>query len=108
MRLNRKTAHKFKNVPMKEDGHNFPSQLEWRYFKQLQLRQKVGEVLFFLRQVPFALPGGKKYVCDFQEFLSNGEIVFSEVKGFMTPLAQLKIDQVEDLYPVKINIVSKV
>ena len=69
--------------------------------------QKEGEVVFFLRQVPFHLPGGSRYVIDFQEFHSNGNVVFTEVKGFMTDIASLKIKLVQEIYPIKINIVKK-
>lgn len=101
--------HKFNASPVKEeDGQHFASKLEWHYFKLLQLRQKTGDILFFLRQVPFYLPGNKKYFVDFCEFLKDGQVVFTDTKGMMTPLSKLKIDQVESLYPIKINIVTKV
>ncbi len=103
----RKFGHKFKAKPVIEDGNRFASTLEWKYFKHLELLIKTGEVLFFLKQVPFHLPGNIRYVIDFQEFHSNGEVVFTEVKGMMTDMAALKIKQVEDLYPIKINIVRK-
>ena len=99
--------HKFKAKPIKHEGKFFGSTLEFSYYQQLILRQKGGDVLFFLRQVPIAIPGGK-YVVDFVEFLLNGEVVFTEVKGFPTPVGQLKIRQVEELYPFKINLVTKV
>lgn len=100
--------HKFRAKSVEDKGLHFSSQLEHRYFQQLQLRQKAGDVLFFLRQVPFQLPGNKKYFVDFVEFLSNGEVVFTEVKGMRLALGELKIAMVEDLYPIKINLVTKV
>ena len=74
---------------------------------------KAGELLFFLRQVPIHLPGNVRYVIDFLEFHSpkngdQGEVVFTEVKGIMTPMAQLKIKQAEELLGIEINIVKKV
>lgn len=106
--MNFKVRHKFKAQPVNDQGQHFSSKLEHRYFQQLQLRQRAGDVLFFLRQVPIMLPGQKRYVVDFLEFLESGEVVFTETKGFMTPLAALKIAQVEELYPIKINVVTKV
>lgn len=100
--------HKFKANPVTHEGKFFGSKLEFSYHQQLLLRQKAGDVLFFLRQAPIHLPGNKKLVIDFIEFLKGGEVVFTDTKGFMTPLARLKIDQVEALYPFKINIVTKV
>lgn len=103
----RRFTHKFRAKAVEEDGNRFPSTLEWKYFKHLEFLKKSGEVLFFLRQVPFHLPGGIRYFIDFQEFHSNGEVVFTEVKGMMTDMASLKIKQVEDLYPIKIKIIRK-
>jgi hypothetical protein len=103
----RKLSHKFKAKPVDDDGQHFASKLEWSYYVQLKLRKRLGEVLFFLRQVPIQLPGNVRYVIDFVEFLSNGEVVFTEVKGMMTDMARLKIAQVEELYPIKINVVRK-
>ena len=102
------TKHKFKAKPVNSEEGHFGSQLEHRYYQQLLLRQRAGDVLFFLRQVPIHLPAGKKLVIDFIEFLESGEVLFTDTKGLMTPLAKLKIDQVEALYPFKINIVTKV
>lgn len=99
--------HKFKAKPTTCDNIKFSSQLESHYYEELKLRQRVGEVLFFLRQVPITLTASKYFV-DFVEFLSNGEVVFTEIKGFNTPMGKLKIKQAEELYPIKINIVTKV
>jgi len=99
--------HKFKAKPLNADGKHFASKLEHSYYEQLKLRKMAGDVLFFLTQVPIAIPGGK-YIIDFVEFLTNGEVIFTEVKGFPTAMGKLKIKQVEELYPFKINIVTRV
>lgn len=67
-----------------------------------------GEVIFFLRQVPFHLPGNVRYVVDFVEFLASGQVDFVDVKGMETPEFKLKKKQVECLYPIEIKIVKKV
>ena len=89
-----------------EMERNSASKLERAYFDQLKLRQKNGEVIFFLRQPTFDLVGNTTYRADFQVFLSNGEVEFVDCKGLMTPMSILKIKQVEDLYPIKIKIVK--
>jgi hypothetical protein len=99
--------HKFKAKPTNCDNIKFSSKLEASYYEQLKLRQRAGDVLFFLRQVALPLPASK-YVVDFVEFLSNGEVVFTELKGFNTPMGKLKIKQAEELYPIKINVITKV
>lgn len=103
----RRFAHKFKAKAVEDAGHRFPSTLEWKYFKHLELLKKAGEVIFFLRQVPFHLPGGVKYVVDYQIFNRDGSIQFVDVKGVETSEFILKKKMVEDLYPVTIDIVKK-
>lgn len=95
--------HKFKATRTEIDGIKFDSKAEAKRYKELLLLKEKGEVLFFLRQVPFFLPGGVKYVLDFLVFWANGEITFEDVKGFKTPLYILKKKQVESLYPIKIT-----
>ena len=99
--------HKFKAQSVNDDGHHFASKLEHAYYCHLKLLQRANAVLFFLRQVPFSLPGGSKYVCDFQVFCMDGSVEFIEVKGLDTPTGKLKLKQVEELYPVKIKVVRK-
>ncbi|MBM3184307.1 MAG: DUF1064 domain-containing protein [Chlamydiae bacterium] len=102
-----KTRHKFGAVRCERDGKKFPSKLEARYYDKLRMLQTCGQVLFFLRQIPFDLPGNTRYVCDFQVFYSNGDISFVDTKGKDTTLSQTKRKMVEELYPVTIEIVTK-
>lgn len=99
--------HKFKAKPVTEDGHRFASNLEWQYFKHLQLMVRSGVVLFFLKQVPFHLPGGVKYITDYLLFMSDGSVRVVDVKGVETDTFKLKKKMVEDLYPVEIEIIKK-
>lgn len=94
--------HKFHNVPTVVSGIRFSSKKEAKYFEQLQLAKKSGELLFFLRQVPFHLESGVRYVCDFAEFWKNGEVRFVDTKGFKTQVYRLKKKQVEVEYPITI------
>lgn len=94
--------HKFHAQPTTIDDIKFSSKAEAKRYQQLMLLIKAGEVLFFLLQVPFILPGGVKYFCDFQIFWANGEVTFEDVKGMRLPMYILKKKQVEALYPIKI------
>ena len=94
--------HKFNAVQTEVGGIKFPSKKEAAYYADLKLLQRSGELLFFLRQVPFDLPGNVKYRLDFMEFWADGRIEFSDTKGLDTPLSKTKRKQVEALYPVKI------
>jgi hypothetical protein len=98
-----KTYHKFKAKPQNLDGIYFASKKESKRYIMLNLLQKSGEVLFYLRQVPMHLPGGVKYVCDFVVFWSSGEVTFEDVKGLKTPLYVAKKKMIEDIYPIKIQ-----
>lgn len=89
------------------DGITFDSILEADYYDRLNLEKRGGTVLFFLRQVPFHLPGGVRYVCDFQVFRSDGSVNFVDVKGAQTESFKAKRRQVEALYPIDITIVTR-
>jgi len=94
--------HKYNARPTELDGIRFSSKREAKYYSDLLLAQRSGDLLFFLRQVPFHLPGNVRYVCDFAEFWKSGEVRFSDIKGFRTPMYILKKKQVEAIYPIKI------
>lgn len=95
----KRLRHKYSAVRTERDGIKFDSKKEARYYDQLKTRVASGEVLFFLRQTPFHLPGGVKYVCDFQEFHADGSVHFVDVKGVQTASFKAKKKQVEALYP---------
>jgi hypothetical protein len=96
--------HKFHAQPTTCDGIKFASKKEARRYRELQLGQEQsGPVLFFLRQVPFDLPGNVKYRVDFQIFWRDGSVSFEDVKGHRTKDFIMKKKMVEALYPVKIE-----
>lgn len=95
--------HKFKAKPVIVDDIRFASKKEHKRYIELKLLQKLGEVLFFLRQVPIHLPGGIKYVCDYQVFWADETVTFEDVKGIKTSMYILKKKQVESIYPLTIT-----
>lgn len=103
----RRAQNKFKAKAVVVDGIRFQSTLEAKYYCELKLRQKAGEVLYFLRQIPFHLPGGVKYVADFAEFHKDGTVHYVDVKGYLTDTFKIKRKMVEALYPVEIEIKTK-
>lgn len=94
--------HKFRAIPTELDGIKFASRKEAKRYRELRLLEKSGKLLFFLRQVPFHLPGGVKYVCDFLCFWKDDSVTIEDVKGLKTPMYILKKKQVEFIYPIKI------
>ena len=103
----RKLRHKFNAKAVIRQGKRYDSKLEGRYAAKLELAQKAGDLLFFLRQVPFDLPGGVKYRADFMEFWADGEVKVTDCKGMETQLFKLKKAQLEELYPFQLNIVKE-
>lgn len=92
--------HKFNAVRTQVKGRKYDSKKEARYALALALRQKAGEVLFWLEQIPLRLPGGTKYVVDFQEFHADGTVHFVECKGMKTDSYKIKKREIEAQYPM--------
>ena len=95
--------HKFNAIRTEIDGIKFASKKEAKRFIALQQLQKAGEITFFLRQVPFHIPGGLKYVCDYVVFWTDGHVSVEDVKGFKTDNYILKKKLVEHNYPIEIQ-----
>ncbi len=98
-----KLKHKFKAKPQLIDGIHFASKKESKYYLELMKRQSLGDILFFLRQVPLHLPGRIRYVCDFVIFWTDGNVTFEDVKGFKTDMYKVKKKLVEHHYPIEIK-----
>jgi len=103
MKPYRINTHKFKAKIAERDGMKFSSKKEASYYDWLKIKQAAGVIVFFLRQVPFHLPGNVTYRVDFQEFHSDGTVHFIDVKGMVTT-EFIKIKKlVEAHYPVEIE-----
>lgn len=96
------STNKFHAILTELDGIKFQSKKEAKYYSELKARVHLGEVKFFLRQIPFYLPGGIIYRCDFMEVWTDGSIRFIDVKGHKTRVYINKKKTVEALYPIKI------
>ena len=97
------TPSKYHAVISEADGIKFRSKKEKKRYLELMILKKVGEVDYFLTQVPFRLPGNTKYLLDFMVFWNNGKITYEDVKGMRTPMFIMKKKQVEALYPIRIE-----
>lgn len=95
--------HKFNAVRTKVDGIKFPSKREARRYEALKQLQRSGLVTFFLRQVPFHLPGEVKYVADFLVFNADGTVDIEDTKGMKTAVYIAKKKMVEAIYPITIK-----
>ena len=100
----RSDTSKYRSKRCRVDGLNFASQLEARCYESLKLRQRAGEVLWFIRQPPFALEGGITYRADFLAVLAQGGVEVLDAKGYLTPVSKIKIRQVEARYGFKVHL----
>lgn len=98
-----KPRHKFGAVQTVRDGMKFPSKREARCYDEQVLKVRAGVAVFFLRQVPFHLPGNVKFVLDFMVFNADGTVDCIDAKGAKTKQYIDKKKMVEALYPVKIR-----
>lgn len=96
-------ANKYRNKRCELDGFRFDSMKECNYYVQLKRQVMAGDVLTFLRQVPFHLPGSVKYIADFLVFYASGEVAVIDVKGVKTTEYKTKKKLVEFYYPVVIT-----
>lgn len=97
--------HKYNAKEEWKDGIRFSSKLEARCYEWLKLRQAAGEVLWFVRQVPFDLGGGVKHRVDFLAVLAIG-VELIEAKGRDLPEGKVRRKLVEARYGVKIQLWS--
>lgn len=110
------------------DGILFDSQLEVRRYQELKLLKSAGKILYFLRQVPFHLPGGIQARIDFAvaypHFTQDGERtewIYMEYEDCKAPqnkrtkamyndhdrVALNKRKQIKALYGVEVKLVTK-
>jgi len=97
--------HKFNAKRCKFDDIKFPSILEKNCYLVLKQMKKDNEILFFLRQVAFDLPGKYKHQVDFCVFTLQN-VIFIEAKGRDLPIGKLKRKQVEELFNIEIFVVK--
>lgn len=93
---------KFHAVICEADGIKFRSKKERARYLELTFLKHAG-MCWFLRQVPFHLPGNTKYVLDFMVFWKDGKVTYEDTKGHRTQEYIMKKKQVEALYPVQIK-----
>ena len=91
--------HKYHARATEVDGIRFDSAKEARYYQQLKIRQRAGEIIGWLRQAPIHLPGGTILRIDFLEFHADETVHAVDVKGMETPVFKIKKREAEAAYP---------
>ena len=92
------------------NGVVYHSKREAQYAQELDVKVKAGELSFWLRQVPFRLPGQTQYRLDFMTFGSVAgtalyHVRYIEVKGMKLRLGEIKRRQTEEIYGIEIEVV---
>jgi hypothetical protein len=93
------------NKYMAQKTGHYASKKEAKFADELLLRQKAGEIWFWLEQVPFRLPGPSTHRVDFMVFYPDVKWELIEIKGRDLPMGKLKRRQVEDIYKIKIKVI---
>jgi len=113
--VGRRKPLKYRNIKVTYEGINFDSKRERDRYIELRLLENAGEITDLQVQPKMWLRCGgvdvksKKgrilsYSADFL-YIMDGDEVYEDVKGMMTPVAALKIAMVEAEYGIEIKIV---
>jgi len=98
-----KPHSKYRAIKTEHNGIVYHSKKEANKAAELDLLVKAGEISFYLRQVPFTLPGNIVYRADFVTFdkdaLGMWWVNVIEVKGFSTPEWKMKLKLFKATYP---------
>lgn len=75
---------KYRNQRVTVDGKTFDSKHEAEVYADLMLRRRAGELRIVMRQVPFDLPGGIRYIADFCTVDADGRFEVLDAKSPIT------------------------
>jgi len=102
------TRSKYHNKKVTIDGRTFDSKAEARYYQELKLRLKAGDIKDFTCQprinlLPSFTKQGRKvrpmtYIADFKIAHNDGSIEYIDVKGMETEAFKLKRKLFDFLY----------
>lgn len=89
-----KPVNKYRNVLTTVDGKKFGSKKEARYYENVLLpKLQAGSIRLILRQVPFDLPGGIRYIADFCILTKDREFHVIDVKSEITKKNRVYINK---------------
>lgn len=113
-----KRKSKYGNKKVEIDGHVFDSRAEARYYKELQLRERAKDILFFKLQPRFqVMPAFEKdgnkhraihYIADFEIHHCDGSIEVVDVKSVatITQVFRIKEKLFHKKFPHKLTLVQ--
>ena len=98
--------HKYGAQRTARHGMKFRSKLEANACSVLEAMKERGEILFYLRETRFDLPGNIKHNVDFTVFTKD-HVYFIEAKGMEHASGLMKRKQCENLNNIDIHVVKK-
>lgn len=98
--MDRPKRNKYGNRRVEVDGIRFDSQKEARYYEELMLRYRAGDLKLVLLQVPFILPGPVKYYADFLTIDNDGRFEVIDVKSEATRKNRVYINKKKQMKAV--------
>ena len=98
--MDRPKRNKYGNRRVEVDGIRFDSQKEARYYEELMLRYRAGDLKLVLLQVPFILPGPVKYYADFLTIDNDGRYEVIDVKSEATRKNRVYINKKKQMKAV--------
>lgn len=113
---------KYGNKKIEADGHKFDSKLEHKYYQELLIRKRSGDIRDFTLQPRYELQpkykkptefGGVKrvvrkieYVADFNILHNDYSVEVVDIKGAVTDVFALKRKMFEYKYTVKLSVLK--
>jgi len=101
-RVRWQSPSKYKNQRAEHNGVTYHSKKEANFAAELDLRKKAGDIKGWDRQVKMSIDVNGHHICnyylDFRIFHNDETVEFVEVKGFLTPEANLKMKLFEALH----------
>ncbi len=103
--------HKYNATPQVVDGERFDSTREMVRWRELQLRERDGEIQNLQRQVTYLLEVNGhlvgKYIADYRYIdVATGQQVVEDCKGYKTQIYQIKRKLMAAIYGIDIKEVS--
>ena len=98
--MDRPKRNKYGNRRAEVDGIRFDSQKEARYYEELMLRYRAGNLKLVLLQVPFILPGPVRYYADFLTIDNDGRFEVIDVKSEATRKNRVYINKKKQMKAV--------
>ncbi|WP_079708604.1 DUF1064 domain-containing protein [Paraliobacillus ryukyuensis] len=114
--IKQRRKSKYGNRKVEIDGHKFDSELEARYYQELKLLKKAGEIVDFSLQPRFELqPSFKKngkttrkitYIADFKIERHDGTIDIVDIKGHITKEFAIKRKLFDYQHDVQLKVLA--